>query len=242
MAIPECKEGSIPEWIVNAYGGDWFACFEQTLGTVRSGNFTTDARCHNCWAPGWGGTLTDSWSDTGPIYNGANPAPGTPEMDYTFRGESSGEPFPADQIRNLKLSAVDDTTKFGILWEFSDAGQGCRFAENAAYPELCRDRWGYNIWEGPCNAGVGDTADGCPADWLCAYPPGPNADPAFWNDPSKGAQYARHLGGNNIGFLDGHAAWWPARSIYDGFGNWQNQHPQLHGLECNCTPDSPVFR
>ncbi len=91
---PSAKRAAYPEWIVNAYGGDWFARFEQTLGTVRSGNFTTDARCHNCWAPGWGGTLTDSWSDTGPIYNGANPAPGTPEMDYTFRGESSGEALP----------------------------------------------------------------------------------------------------------------------------------------------------
>jgi len=32
-------------------------------------------------------------------------------------------------------------------------------------------------------------------------------------DPGYRAKYTRHLGGSNIGFADGHAAWWNAEAF-----------------------------
>jgi len=225
---PSSKNPGYPYWIQNPMGGDWWPRFQETLGTIQSGDFAEDARCRNNFPSGWGGTLTDSWDGTTAIWNGADPAPGTPQLDYSFRGETSGELNSADQIRNLKLASVEETTKFGIVWEFSNAGTGIRFAENAVYPETCRIRWGYNDAYG---------CGGCEPS--CSYEAG--ADEAFWNDPTQGVKYTRHLGGNNIGFLDGHAAWWPARSIYEAFGNYKTPHPGLRGLECICLPGGPAF-
>jgi len=39
------------------------------------------------------------------------------------------------------------------------------------------------------------------------------APPAFLIDPNLRKPYARHLGGTNMGFLDGHASWWNSEKL-----------------------------
>ena len=46
------------------------------------------------------------------------------------------------------------------------------------------------------------------------------------------------MGGNNIGFADGHAQWMTADSMVAAAGNWKNQHPSLEGVNCQCLPDA----
>ena len=61
-------------------------------------------------------------------------------------------------------------------------------------------------------------------DWeLCAEDAGecknlyaPN-NGAFLRNPSLRAPYSRHLGGVNLGFLDGHAAWWHSERLIAEF-------------------------
>jgi len=49
----------------------------------------------------------------------------------------------------------------------------------------------------------------------------PDYDPCFdchwtierWESPTARSPWARHLGGVNLGFLDGHAAWWNSERL-----------------------------
>jgi prepilin-type N-terminal cleavage/methylation domain-containing protein/prepilin-type processing-associated H-X9-DG protein len=61
----------------------------------------------------------------------------------------------------------------------------------------------------------------------------------FYSDPSYRVQYAPHLGGANIGFADGHAAWWAAEAAvtqgaYCGTPDWTPRPAQ--SLKGTCPP------
>ncbi|MCJ7751032.1 MAG: hypothetical protein MUQ65_08045, partial [Armatimonadetes bacterium] len=60
----------------------------------------------------------------------------------------------------------------------------------------------------------------------------------FWSNGDVRRSYARHLGGVNFGFLDGHAAWWQADAVYantDGGQNHiQDTEGDLEGMWCFC--------
>jgi prepilin-type processing-associated H-X9-DG protein len=67
----------------------------------------------------------------------------------------------------------------------------------------------FTSWPDVCQ--IQCTFPGCciePGD--AVYPP--NA-PDVLTDPGARKQYARHLGGVNLGFADGHAAWWPSERL-----------------------------
>ena len=52
------------------------------------------------------------------------------------------------------------------------------------------------------------------ADWeYCSFSQECGAHPEIKTDPELFRRSARHLGGTNIGFADGHAAWFSARQI-----------------------------
>jgi prepilin-type processing-associated H-X9-DG protein len=46
------------------------------------------------------------------------------------------------------------------------------------------------------------------------------------------------MGGNNIGFADGHAKWWAADAMIAGAGNWKDANPSLQGIQCQCLPNA----
>lgn len=58
---------------------------------------------------------------------------------------------------------------------------------------------------------------GCAADWESDPSAKENnlADYHAFTDPNLRKTFTRHLGGSNLGFLDGHAAWIPAERILD---------------------------
>ncbi len=76
-----------------------------------------------------------------------------------------------------------------------------------AYPDICQI----------------ECSDTCSsADWEIASDPSCCGDAVYNYAPNNGAflknpelvkQYARHLGGTNIGFADGHAAWMNAQAV-----------------------------
>ena len=101
-----------------------------------------------------------------------------------------------------------------------------------AYPDVCG-----NInklcWEADW--------ENCPESVDCG------ATTAFFEDPSLLKMRARHLAGVNIGFLDGHAAWWNSQMVLNesprwkcGCWNWSGSNSlvyrQLQGIEpCGLT-------
>ena len=190
------------------------------VGVVRAGPdwfqnllSTGTCACEPAYPPGWGGTITDSAN--GPAGAGCtsfgDENTGATEIDYGARETS---------LAGKKLSTVDDASRYIA---FGERGYKTDWTtiEHIAYPDVCRaDK--YAMYHSCNNEAPG---------WIEEY----------WSDPSTRKQYTRHLGGDNIAFLDGHAAWWAADAMIAGAGNWQNPHPQLHGTFCACDNTCPWF-
>jgi len=151
--------------------------------------------CDGAWPSGWGGAVTDSILQDrlagGYLLQGA-------AANKSFV-ESIGTKETTDW--GLKLASVQDTTNYIIIGD-SGALPGGNNAGTFAYPDICQLGCSYT---GCCSI----------ADWeICAseaadcglYMYAPN-NGAFITNPSLRKPYARHLGGVNLGFLDGHAQW-----------------------------------
>ena len=222
---PSAKVFQSANFIIPA--ADWLGYLQAHQGEWGySGGF---GLCMLDWPSGWGGEVTDSavqgvpggqagiWGDVRTETKGV--------FTWSILTNSDGDLSP--NSLGLKLAAVDDPVKYvicgdgGMLFTVSSPGV-------LAYPDVCCAEcatlapyeWGYP------SEGCPDGSDcpGCPelhAPWLYA-------NNGFESDSFKKAG-ARHLGGSNIGFLDGHAAWMPAARIMVAF-----KEGDLSGLSMYC--------
>jgi prepilin-type N-terminal cleavage/methylation domain-containing protein/prepilin-type processing-associated H-X9-DG protein len=159
--------------------------------------------------PGWGGDVTDScaqnrvpghWLDT--AWGGSAEAYKTFTQSLGFTGHY-----------DLKLVEVDDPVNFAIV---GDAGPWTDWngIGNMAYPDLCAVECSNSCctdsWIEDC---IDEIEQGCPAAAECFHEYHSNSS-MLWDQTllSKGS---RHLGGVNLGFLDGHAAWWNSTRLLD---------------------------
>jgi len=178
-------------WIVPNYPpGGYLGYLQQHQGEWGRGARPdcTGGPCGIAWPPGWGGDITDSMTQ------GRCAAAGEKG------GNTSTQAFECTigycRYPGLKEAEVDDPVWFII----------------------CGDA---TIW--PNIVGV-DTMlyaicrTGCGADWTnCSWSRECGLDPLkvddWATDASLRAKYTRHLGGSNVGFLDGHAKWWHAEAL-----------------------------
>jgi prepilin-type processing-associated H-X9-DG protein len=178
------------------------------------------------WPPGWGGAVTDS-ALQGPAwgkYQGGEDAFSstkvftmsiTPNAGNAIGGDRVSASAPSNYDR--KLVTVPDPVNWIIVADSGVKGtQGyLPWIGKVAYPELC----------GMACSGV----EACAwADWEVCTDPDLGGDCVyFWaplggeliTDKDEAKKYARHLGGVNIGFLDGHAAWWNSQSLIAAFAD-----------------------
>jgi prepilin-type processing-associated H-X9-DG protein len=59
--------------------------------------------------------------------------------------------------------------------------------------------------------------------------------PEFWGDASERGKWCRHLGGANIGFADGHAAWFNHQALANETPHWTVDVAHL-GATGECVP------
>jgi prepilin-type N-terminal cleavage/methylation domain-containing protein/prepilin-type processing-associated H-X9-DG protein len=185
----------------------------------------TPCVCEGVYPMGWGGTVTDYMADGCPVF--ASTDTNAVELDL----------FMADFVsREVKMSQVEDPTKYIVVAERGVKPKWWRI-EQIAYPELCRIVWG-EIADDPGGDCSLKDEDDCRADHegICGIYYG-NIN-KFWNDPSMRKPWARHLGGNNLGFADGHAKWWDAEAMIAAAGNWKDANPGLQGVQCQCLPNA----
>jgi len=177
-----------PDWLgyLKAHEGEW-------------GGSNGLGPCLTSWPPGWGGVVTDSI-----LQQRAAMAldPFSPSKDALKAfAQSVGVLAIKDPSLGLtitKLVAVQDPTNYAVcgdssIWPNDYCGLG-----QAAYPDICTAECGNEVcawadWEA-CADTAGD----------CIYSVAPAN---FIVSPNFRKQYTRHLGGVNIGFLDGHASW-----------------------------------
>jgi prepilin-type N-terminal cleavage/methylation domain-containing protein len=220
---------------------DWFGYLKSQEGNWgRYGSALDDGPCAGGWPKGWGGQVTDTIAQQrmavagGMGENAVNKA--FTQSIGCLEGDWDGK----------KLAQVEDTVNAVVIYEAGAWVWGVSSAL-AAYPDICTLECSNSVcesgvdWEmgaGACGAWAGD----------CYYAYAPN-NGAFMADVSLRKPYARHLGGDNLGFLDGHAQWMPAEEIVrrgtnppfdlEGPGCWG---PTAHCYQCsNDTPWNEAY-
>jgi len=180
------------------YGvGDWFG-YLTDMGMAGC----SPGICNNPFPTGWGGSITDSF---------VQQACGGPE-NGGFEQSIAGLPY---NLYDMKTAGLSDPSKWVVC---SDGGSQVNWPDRTswvAYPEVCRlDQCGSTC------------KPSCGADWVnCSWSQDCGAlkgDPRWSRDPQfrKDNAGTRHLGGSNIGFADGHAAWMASEAILFGGENW----------------------
>ena len=207
------------------YGG-WLNAWKVNEGFWTSGeNPYTFGPCKHSWPTGWGGIVTDSFLQQRIAGNVAampnERAQGAFEMGI-------GLTAPA----GLKLVQVEDTVRYVMVGDAGPTADAQNLWSILATPDICFIDCAvccdYMDWE-LCPTWVDD-----PACVAAMYATATNNGAFF--QPEVGKKYARHLGGSNVGFLDGHAAWMSWGAIK---ASWMAE--ELDGVYGNCCSDPPNF-
>ena len=211
---PSAKLESTASFILASYGY-WLDTYRNNEGAWGTGT-EAGGPCYVAWPPGWGGTVTDSIAQSTHAMDANNQSDNGTESNKVFRASIGVN---GDIMYNeVKLVEIQDTVRYlvvgdtGVFMEIGNINQ-------VAYPDL---------YGNPCYCPDSGTfcAIEC-ADWEnCPWSAGCSITAAnvdqWFADPSYRRRYSRHLGGSNLGFADGHAAWWPSERIifgaYDGTG------------------------
>jgi len=199
------------------YGiGDWF----NYLLKAKDGGACRISYCSDTFPPGWGGSITDS-----------------AVQDQCGGPDTSGFDMSIGVIRfqeDLKTGQMQDPAKFAVVFDAGPNAAGVDRTSWVAYPDTCR------IDSVACNSS-------CGADWVnCSWTQTCGAlkgDPRWATDPQyrKVNAKSRHLGGSNIGYADGHAAWMASEQILFGGVNGSgyaanSNNPALNDLSVCIVP------
>ena len=184
-------------------GPDWLRIWQdnEAFWTANTGSW---GPCYFGFPPGWGGDVTDSFAQDrmASSASGSNAAKGE-IANKCFRQSIGTNARPG-----LKMVEVQNPASYLIC---ADAGAGAQDLSFAvalvAWPDICsigcsHEDWYWADWEG-CAADAG----GCGLYNLAPY------GGAFVYDRNLLKPYTRHLGGSNIGYLDGHASWIAAEQL-----------------------------
>ncbi len=180
-------------------GPDWFTyavTHENEWGQVSRGTDLYIGPCHGAFPPGWGGTVTDSiaqraygtWS-----FHVDNSTPTTAQRAFV-------QSIAANEDRaGLKVVEANDPVRYVICADGGVATMAMSVG-TTTYPDLCNAECGsVTCWE---------------ADWeACSWTVDCGTVAEMKEDREMFKRFTRHLGGSNLGFLDGHAAWMLAMVI-----------------------------
>jgi len=102
--------------------------------------------------------------------------------------------------RDLKTSQIGDPARWLAVIEVIHDATWSLF--NIAYPDVCK------LGCASCDWGPGADWVNCPWSQDCGA-----GDTRFGTDVAYRKTWARHLGGVNLGFMDGHAAWMASEAV-----------------------------
>jgi len=204
-----------PDWLgyVKAHEGQW--------GEV-AGDDMIGGACFWSWPPGWGGDVTDS------MVQGRMAVPELGSIGGDASNKAFVQTIGTQWAPELKMAAVGDPVSYVICNDAGPMGED-NSVGSMAYPDLCalecaNSVCGWIDWEACTSA----------AD--CGlYVNAPN-NGSFLKDPNLRKPYSRHLGGVNLGFLDGHAAWIASESLINRFAEGDLQGASSWGPTTQCSP------
>jgi prepilin-type N-terminal cleavage/methylation domain-containing protein/prepilin-type processing-associated H-X9-DG protein len=221
---PSAKMTSGARYII--FGTNWLATYMNNESIWKPRAADTFIPCNGTFPTGWGGVITDSLTQG---------RAGT-EGRYGH-GSLSGDSFEQTigtteyNAKDLKTSQIDDPSWYLVA---ADAGKDPMLvtSDMFAFPDVCMDR-------------SGCTADWSNCSWSQACGNGYGSE-RFYKDPTIRKPWARHLGGSNLGFADGHAAWMAADAILantpgggGGVPILTRDQAKIKGLCCLCEWPAP---
>ena len=177
---------------------DWFSQLK-----ANDALFPEELCVYNAFPRGWGGGITDTFAQFGDLGQAHDYAGWYSDKIFTQSitvNESNS--------RGLKLVEVQDPVRYVIVAD-SSAESSTMNAGNVGYPDICclgcaNEICGFADWE------ICTWAEDC---GLYLYAPN---DGSMLANPDLRKPYARHLGGVNLGFLDGHAGWINSERLITG--------------------------
>ncbi|HUW09152.1 MAG TPA: type II secretion system protein [Anaerolineae bacterium] len=219
---PSAKMEAPPAFIIGY--PDWFHYLQANEGALAWGG--GDLCPYGTFPRGWGGAITDSIEQQSANWFTAgdrDPRGSTLKAFVSSLGCNEW-----GDNRDKKLVEIDDPVRY-IICGPGTPEVGMRPGKTA-YPDICALECAYcsvnegdELWDwSDC---VEDLAPGC--EPIFAYP-------AMVTDPSLRKPYARHLGGVNLGFLDGHASWWNSERLLAECAEERSVNPM--GLSWNYSP------
>jgi prepilin-type N-terminal cleavage/methylation domain-containing protein/prepilin-type processing-associated H-X9-DG protein len=199
-------------------------CEPGWLAAAKAAVAAGECRVAKCgdYPPGWGGSITDSGKEN-------------------VCGDGSTGAF--DQsilvphyIRDMKTSQMEDVTKQLVC---GDGGTDLEpnWTSALAFPDYnkcdhllqqCGNASGNCSTSSSC--GNPTVAAQCSPLSMCF-----GGDGKFATDVSERKKHTRHMGGSNMGFADGHAAWWDSERILFGgepHTKYAMNPPLYYGLQC----------
>jgi prepilin-type N-terminal cleavage/methylation domain-containing protein/prepilin-type processing-associated H-X9-DG protein len=195
---PSAKNTTHATWILPNYNrlgaGGYLQYLEATKGSWGR-TAGTNGPCNIAWPTGWGGTVTDS------LLQGADGSASTGAAEFTVNVNVS---FMANA--GLSVSQIDDAARFVACGD--TGGRNDRMDPALlAYPDICILACASpNCWQ---------------ADWAnCSSTRSCGAQLDTKKNKEGLKQYTRHLGGSNIGFMDGHAKWMNSQAILAQSPRW----------------------
>ncbi len=186
-----------PDWLgyLDAHKGQWGG--EEGPGPCMQATFP----------PGWGGDVTDSiLQQRTAVAAAAFGQPGDAANRAFVQTIAANESV----LYDTKMVSIEDATHAPVC---ADGGTNRNWMTmgEVAYPDLCcvecagiaKFSWGWPM-------------EGCPSGEFC--PGCPELHAPVWNfrdgnDDGWKRQGARHLGGVNVGWADGHASWIGSRQL-----------------------------
>jgi prepilin-type processing-associated H-X9-DG protein len=183
------------------------------------------------WPPGWGGAVTDSIIQQ--RYGATRGDTGVQLKAFVQNVAVNGPSYASTVAAGLKLVEVQDPVWYVIVAD-GGANPGLIGAAHAAYPDICA--LACPCWE---------------ADWEnCSWTVECGKQFSMLINPEELKSRSRHLGGSNLGFLDGHAAWFASQYILSeaphpscgcwGGGAVEGQFQGLHMMGPASSPDGSV--
>jgi prepilin-type N-terminal cleavage/methylation domain-containing protein/prepilin-type processing-associated H-X9-DG protein len=174
---------------------DWLQWLKANQGSWGDAYYNLSP-CIGGWPTGWGGEITDT------IHQGAlAAAKDMPARSGAFiQGIGVGE----RDMAEMTTSSINDPAGYVVC---GDAGAHVNemLDVTAAYPDVCML---------PCSIPDCSFADwaNCSSALSCGLQYYAPNNGAFLKDVKLRKQYARHLGGVNVGFADGHARWYDSEA------------------------------
>jgi len=188
---------------------DWFGYLKSTMGEWGKDGIGI---CNWSWPPGWGGVVTDSVVQQ--VLGFSRESGGAAGVDQKAFAQSIGT---SSACVEIKLAAVGDAASY-VLCADTGGRDDTDSIGRVAYPDICCAEcagFNYASWGWPTYDANWDRT--CPSGEWCPECSSLHADIKWTKDPARKKAATRHLGGSNLGFLDGHASWMDAQRIIARF-------------------------